>query len=147
MIYRKVDDCASPKMASAMTAEPQSLYEQIGTTPGVRRLVDRFYTLMDSEPLYAELRAMHEADLDPMRASLTAFLTAWLGGPRDWFVMRPGVCVMSPHRAMGVTRETAVQWVHAMSRAMAETGVEPGLGQRMQQSFARMASAMIAQQD
>jgi len=130
-----------------MTAEPQSLYEQIGKTPGVRRLVDRFYTLMDSEPFYAELRAMHEADLDPMRASLTAFLTAWLGGPRDWFVMRPGVCVMSAHRAMGVTRETAVQWVHAMSRAMAETSIEPALGQRMQQSFARMASAMIAQQD
>lgn len=44
---------------------------------------------------------------------------------------------------MGISRETAAQWVHAMSRAMAESRVEPALGTQVQQAFLRMAGAMI----
>lgn len=127
-------------------AETQgSLYGRIGGESGVRALVERFYDLMDQDPRYAELRAMHEADLFPMRVSLSQFLSTWLGGPRTWFDQRPGVCIMSAHRRMTIGRETAAQWVHAMSRAMAESRIEPALGAQMQQAFLRMAGAMIAQ--
>lgn len=134
-------------MTEPAPAQPASLFERIGGEDGVRTLVTRFYDLMEHEPGYAELRAMHEADLLPTRVSLTQFLTAWLGGPRSWFEARPGACIMSMHRSMGITRQTAAQWVHAMSRAMAESRVEPALGQQMQQSFLRMAGAMIARVD
>lgn len=129
--------------APAPAETPPSLYDRIGGMDGVRLVVDRFYDLMEHEPSYAPLRAMHEADLMPTRVSLTQFLTAWLGGPRDWFVARPGACIMSMHRAMPITRDTAAQWVHAMSRALVENRVEPALGAQMQQSFLRMANAMI----
>ena len=46
-------------------------------------------------------------------------------------------------RAMGITSETAAQWVEAMSRAMAEARVEKALGTQMQQAFLRMAGAMM----
>jgi hemoglobin len=120
-----------------------SLYDRIGGAEGVRAVVERFYDLMDEEPRYAALRAMHGADLLPMRVSLTQFLSAWLGGPRTWFEERPGACIMSAHRAMDVTRETAAQWVHAMSRALAENRVEPAIGTQMRQAFLRMANAMV----
>lgn len=129
-------------------AEPDpapSLYDRAGGADGVRALVDRFYDLMEREADYAALRAMHEGDLFPMRVSLSQFLCAWLGGPRDWFTARPGACIMSAHRGMGITRETAAQWVSAMSRAMAECRIEPALGAQMQQAFLRMANAMIVQ--
>jgi hemoglobin len=128
--------------ASAATS-PRSLYDRIGGADGVRLVVDRFYDLMEHEPEYAELRAMHDADLLPVRVSLTQFLSAWLGGPRDWFVARPGACIMSAHREMPIDRKTAGQWVHAMSRALAENRVEPALGTQIQQSFLRMAHAMM----
>lgn len=127
-----------------MTETQGSLYEQIGGESGVRAVVERFYDLMEEDPRYAALRAMHEADLFPMRVSLSQFLSAWLGGPRTWFEQRPGVCIMSAHRRMGIGRETAAQWVHAMSRAMVESRIEPAVGAQMQQSFLRMAGAMIA---
>ena len=61
---------------------------------------------------------MHAADLSPMRESLTDFLMAWMGGPRDWFEKRPGACVMSAHRALeGMNYATATQWVLAMQQA------------------------------
>jgi hemoglobin len=119
-----------------------SLYNRIGGEDGVRAVVERFYDLMEHEPMYAELRSMHDADLLPMRVSLTEFLSAWLGGPRAWFEVRPGTCIMSMHWAMGISPETAAQWVHAMSRALAENRVESALGTQMQQAFLRMARAM-----
>lgn len=125
-------------------ARERSLYDRIGGEAGVRAVVDRFYDLMEHEPMYADLRAMHDADLFPMRVSLTEFLSAWLGGPRTWFEVRPGTCIMSMHRTMDIAGETAAQWVHAMSRAMAQACVAPALGTQMQQAFLRMANAMIS---
>jgi hemoglobin len=121
-----------------------SLFDRIGGTSGVAAVVNRFYDLMEQDPRYAALRQMHAPDLLPVRVSLTDFLSAWLGGPRTWFETRPGACIMSAHRSMDVTRCTAAQWVHAMSRALADSRVEPALAQQMQQAFLRMAGGMMA---
>ena len=97
-------------------------FERLGGRDAIARLVDRFYDLMDGDPSYAALRAMHAPDLSPMRESLTGFLVAWSGGPRDWFEQRPGACIMSLHAKLpGITQKTAGQWVGAMSRALDET--------------------------
>ena len=133
-------------MATSPLPEPepeQSPYERIGGAPAIRRLADRFYDLMEEVPRYATLRAMHAPDLAATRQSLTGFLTAWLGGPRDWFAERPGTCILSMHRALGVTPATAAQWLHAMSRALEDVEVEPALASMMRSAFARMSGAMI----
>lgn len=117
-------------------------FNRIGEQPAIRRLVDRFYDLMETDPAYAELRAMHAPDLAPMRGSLAGFLTGWLGGPRDWFAANPGVCMMSLHGRLGVTAATARQWREAMARALADTGVERGLAAQINEAFARMSENM-----
>ncbi|OXE36009.1 MAG: globin [Phenylobacterium zucineum] len=104
-----------------MTAEPdlqpESPFNAIGGAPVVRQIVHRFYDLMESDPSYADLRAIHAPDLTPMRASLAGFLDGWLGGPRDWFEAHPGQCMMSMHAAVPVSTDTARQWVEVMGRA------------------------------
>lgn len=128
------------------TADPgvQTPFELIGGAQPVRRLVERFYDLMEREPAFAALRAMHAADLAPMRDSLAGFLTGWLGGPRDWFAAHPGVCMMSAHRSLPITRETARQWIEAMGQALRDTAVEPGLARDIREAFGRMAANMAA---
>lgn len=56
-------------------------YELLGGDVRVRELVDRFYDLMDLEPAYRELRAVHGSTLDEARDKLYWFLSGWLGGP------------------------------------------------------------------
>ncbi len=114
----------------------------IGGRSAVAAFVNRFYDLMDKEPQYAELRRMHAADLAPMRESLTGFLTAWLGGPRDWFEARPGACIMSAHDRFDITTETARQWNDAMSRSLKDSGVEADLRRQIEQAFGRMSRGM-----
>jgi len=114
----------------------------IGGADTIRSIVNRFYDLMDTDPAYARLRALHAPDLGPMRASLADFLMAWSGGPRHWFEQRPGACVMSAHRSIAVDIATRDQWVEAMRRAIDEH-LEPGLGGSMIEALGRMATAMV----
>ena len=107
-------------MATTAAPAQQSPFERIGGHDTLRRITDRFYDLMDSDPAYAELRAMHAPDLAPMRASLPAFLAGWSGGPRDWWEQNPGKCMMSMHKPFAIDGKTAAQWAEAMRRAIAD---------------------------
>ena len=120
-----------------------SPFEQMGGARVVRDFVDRFYDLMADAPEYGALRALHAPVLTPMRASLSGFLSGWLGGPRDWFDQNPGKCMMSAHSRIDVSRETADQWCAAMARALAETGVDPELAARINTAFGQMARGMV----
>jgi hemoglobin len=120
--------------------EPTTPYEILGGAAPVRQIVDRFYDLMDADPAYAALRALHAPDLAPMRASLAGFLDGWLGGPRDWFAS--GRCVMSAHSNVKIDRATSAQWTEAMARAIADAGVAPELAEKINAAFANMAGGM-----
>ncbi len=122
-------------------------FEQLGARPAIDRVVGRFYDLMDADPAYAELRAMHSADLSRMKEALAGFLTGWAGGPRDWFDANPGKCMMSMHAGLPITRESAAQWVDAMQRAFAECDLaDHPVARLMNERFRMMAGAM-AQSD
>jgi hemoglobin len=127
-----------------LESPPRTPFDLMGGVPTVRGIVDRFYDLMQQDTAYAALRDLHAPDLGPMRDSLTGFLTAWLGGPRDWFTQRPGACVMSAHAKVAITDETARQWRSAMSRALDDQGVEADLQAQIDLAFARMAAGMAA---
>ena len=59
-------------------------FEWIGGETRVHALVERFYDLMDLEPAYVELRAVHGPVLDDARQKLFWFLCGWLGGPQHY---------------------------------------------------------------
>ena len=54
-------------------------YGAVGGDDAVRTLVDRFYDLMDLEPAYAGIRALHPNKLDGSRAKLFMFLSGSAG--------------------------------------------------------------------
>jgi hemoglobin len=131
-----------------MDTSPQAAtptpYDLIGGRAVIQRVVDRFYDLMAVEPRFAALRAMHAPDLAPMRQSLAGFLSGWAGGPRDWFEANPGPCMMSAHRGLAITRETAAQWLEAMEQAIADCGLaDHPVARLMLERFGMMARGMV----
>lgn len=104
---------------------PQAPFYRLGGAPVFEAICNRFYDLMEQDPAYAELRAMHAPDLSPMRALLPRFLAGWAGGPRDWFEANPGRCMMSVHKPFTIDATTAGQWAEAMQRAIADVAPEP----------------------
>ncbi|WP_026440397.1 group II truncated hemoglobin [Acidocella facilis] len=118
-------------------------YERAGGADGVRALVEHFYAVMESNPAYKKLRDMHAPDLGPVCEDFIGFLTLWLGGPRDWLAQRGGFCVMSRHAPMGITPETARQWLAAMDEALAARLTDTALRAKMAEAFARLADGML----
>jgi len=118
----------------------------IGGEPNVRALVDRFYDLMDLEPEFAELRALHPAALDGSRDKLFWFLSGWLGGP-NLYVERFGHPMLrARHLPYPIGVQVRDQWLVCMGLAMEELGdaggLPPALRERLLQSFAQTADHM-----
>lgn len=118
-----------------MSAELATPYEALGGEPGVRALVDRFYDLMDLEPDYAGIRALHPQALDGSRDKLHWFLCGWLGGP-DLYVQRHGHPRLRarhlPYR-IGIAERDL--WLACMRQAMQERQLDAALARRLAESF------------
>lgn len=129
-----------------MSAAPDPIptpYDVLGGEAGLRRLVDAFYDAMDTNPAAATLRAMHGADLAPMRARLADWLSGWTGGPPVYFERHPGRgCLMSAHRAFPIGADEVSQWLACMHAAMDQVEVPALWRKALEQAFARMCAGM-----
>lgn len=129
-------------MATEIATEIQTTPYQLlgGSEAAVRRLVDRFYDLMDSAPEARALRAMHAGDLGPMRDQLTRFLSGWLGGPALYARRNRGsVCITAAHRPLPIDAAARDQWMWCMRRAMDETGAPDEFRRMIDAPLARVA--------
>ena len=114
----------------------------IGGEQNVHALTERFYDLMDLEPAYAALRAVHGSDLANARQRLFWFLCGWLGGPQYYTERFGHPRLRARHMpfAIGITERD--QWLACMDQAMLETGVDEALRVRLGQSFFQTADWM-----
>ena len=127
-----------------MTApqEEVTAFERLGGEARVRALVDRFYDLMDLEPDYAELRAVHGATLDKARDKLFWFLCGWLGGPQHYVERFGHPRLRARHLPFAIGIRERDQWLACMKQAMEEQGVESALADRLAEAFFNTADWM-----
>jgi hemoglobin len=119
-------------LTEAQTTTP---FVRLGGEGGVRALVDRFYDLMDLEPAYAEIRAMHPGTLDGSRDKLFWFLCGWLGGP-DLYVQRHGhPRLRARHLPYAIGIKERDQWMACMIQALHEQQIDETLAERLADSF------------
>lgn len=132
---------SSPEASTQI--RPATPYERLGGGDVVGAICERFYDLIEGDPAYAAVRVTHGADLGRIRTALRGFLTAWLGGPRDYFA-NGGPCMMSIHRRLSISEEAARQWAAAMARAIADQpGMDGEIGPAMAAALGDMAGSMV----
>lgn len=117
-------------------------FERIGGEEGVRRLVDRFYDLMDSLPEAREIRALHPESLDGSRDKLWWFLTGWLGGPPRYVERFGHPRLRARHLPFPIGERERDQWMLCMTRALEETVADVELRTFLRDALARLADHM-----
>lgn len=129
-------------MASTETNPPATAYDWVGGEGAVRALVDRFYDLMDLEPAYAELRALHPTTLEGSRDKLFWFLCGWLGGPQHYIERFGHPRLRARHLPFPIGIKERDQWLQCMDQAMQELQLDPVLVGRLRESFFNTADWM-----
>lgn len=118
-------------------------FEAIGGEAGVRALVGGFYDRMDQNPAFAELRAIHAADLGPMRERLADWLSGWMGGPAVYAERHPGrPCIMSAHAPFRIDPVMADQWLACMQLALADAAMPDDWRELTEAAFARLCQGL-----
>lgn len=122
-------------------------YELMGGEAVLRGLVERFYALMDSEAVFAGIRALHPPSLQGSIDKLHLFLSGWLGGPPLYFEKHGHPMLRARHLPFAIGASERDQWLACMDRAMAECAIDPGLRDALGKAFFRTADHMRNRED
>lgn len=125
-----------------MSEAKPNAYELIGGEPVLRRLVERFYELMDTEPQAAGIRAIHRPDLSEAKEKLFLFLSGWLGGPPLYVEKHGHPRLRGRHLPFRIGEAERDQWMHCMMQAMRDTGIDEALQARLQKALWDLADFM-----
>lgn len=117
-------------------------YQRLGGTETIRRLVDRFYELMDSDPDYYAIRKLHPQSLDGARGKLFMFLSGWTGGPQLYTEQFGHPRLRQRHLPFAIGEAERDQWMSCMNRAMDDVGVGEELRRELTAAFMKTADFM-----
>ena len=118
-------------------------YEGLGGADAVRRLVDRFYDLMDELPETHGLRQLHPTDLTGSRQSLFDFLSGWFGGPPLYIEKKGHPRLRMRHMPFAIGPAERDQWMLCMRTALDEQVSDEALHQGVLNAFVQMADHMV----
>lgn len=110
-------------------------YALLGGDAAVRRLVDRFYDLMDTVPEYHGIRKLHPQDLAGSRDKLYMFLSGWLGGPGLYVEKFGHPMLRARHLPFSIGVEERDAWLACMLQAMEDAGMEENLRKSLLRAF------------
>lgn len=127
---------------SLMHGQHQTHFELLGGEDGVRRLVDRFYDVMDSHPAAADIRAMHPTDLTGSREKLFLFLCGWTGGPPLYVKKFGHPKLRARHLPFPIGAPERDAWVQCMDVALDEAEMPEMLREYLKQRFRAVADHM-----
>ena len=119
-------------------------YDMLGGDATVRRVVDRFYDLMDAstDPAAQVLRDMHPPSLHQARDKLYWFLVGWLGGPPMYVERKGHPRLRARHLPFSIGIAERDAWMACMDQAIGELVTDADLRRYLHDALARLADHM-----
>lgn len=125
------------------TSDASTPYQRLGGEPALRRLVQRFYDLMETAPEGAPAMRLHPPDLSDSRTKTFEFLSGWLGGPDLYIEKRGHPRLRMRHLPFPIGRAEKKSWLWCMYTALDEQlASDPDLRDRLKASFESTADHM-----
>ena len=125
----------------------RSPFNSIGGLAGVRKLVDRFYDLMDEKTAAAIIRDMHPQSLDGSRQKLYEFLCGFLGGPALYIEKHGHPRLRMRHAGFAIDESARDNWIACMNQALEEQVSDKIMLMQLKSSFYRTADHLINVQE
>lgn len=124
-----------------------AVIDQIGGEDGVRKLVERFYDLVEARPEGAGLRELHSNGhgLSHARVEQFNFMCGFLGGRRHYLEKHGHLNVRLMHAHVAIPPIEAQNWLKLMDEAMADVAISGDVAAQMYQAFERVALALVNQ--
>jgi hemoglobin len=119
-----------------------SPYQRIGGDAAIRKLVDRFYELMDELPETYAARKIHPADLSESGNKFFDFLSGWLGGPQRFIEKHGHPMLRRRHMPYAIGPEERDQWLLCMKMALEETVEDIPLRDTLYAQFVQLGEHM-----
>ena len=123
----------------SMAEKQISLYELIGGEAGLRKLVERFYDIIDSAPEAAQIRALHPKSLKGSREKFFMFLSGWSGGPQLYVEKFGHPRLRMRHMPFRIGAVERDQWIWCMNKALEESDLDPRVVEYLKARFAETA--------
>lgn len=122
-----------------------SILDQLGGEPALRRLVNRFYDLVETDPRGENLMRLHFRGhgLAHVREEQFAFLSGFLGGRRYYAEKHGNMEVRLMHAHVPIALEDAESWLALMDQAIADEGHSGPDVERMRAAFRRVALILV----
>jgi len=117
------------------------LYSKLGEA-GIRRLVDRFYDIMDADPNAAEIRKLHPADLSRSREKLYMFLVGRFGGPPLYAENYGHPMLRAKHAPFPIGDAERDQWMMCMTQSLGEMVKDERAAKILKDFFKIVADSM-----
>lgn len=117
-------------------------YERMGGDAGIRKLVDRFYALMDELPEAYAARKIHPADLGESGNKLFDFLSGWLGGPQRFIEKHGHPMLRRRHLPYAIGPQERDEWLLCMKLALDETVEDGALRTALYEQFVQLGEHM-----
>lgn len=130
-----------------MNQTTETPFSRIGGAPAVRRLVQRFYELMDTLPEAYGIRKLHAADLSSAEEKLYMFLCGWLGGPQLYVEKFGHPRLRARHLPFAISSDEADQWMMCMRDAMRDVIADEALRAALDKSLNDLAQHMRNRDD
>ncbi len=125
-----------------MASPAPTPYELLGGEAGIRRLVDRFYDLMDTAPEAATIRRLHATSLKASREKLFMYLTGWTGGPPIYVQARGHPMMRARHLPFAIGARERDEWLWCMDRALDEHDMPDTLRAQLREKLHGLADHM-----
>ena len=128
-----------------MTLTTGTPYQKIGGEDGVRRLVNMFYDIVETDPDGAPLVAMHNKGngLAHARAAQFEFLSGFLGGPQLYVEHHGHSNVRKMHEHLEVRMIERDSWVSCMVKALDAQDLDAATRKMLMAHFARIADMLV----
>ncbi|MHB1075968.1 group II truncated hemoglobin [Thiobacillus sp.] len=117
-------------------------YQRIGGDAVIRKLVDRFYELMDELPEIYAARKLHPADLSESGNKLFDYLSGWLGGPQRYVEKHGHPMLRRRHLPYAIGPEERDQWLLCMQMTLEETVTDGALRTALFSQFVQLGEHM-----